>query len=169
MGRRPVRGDGGTGNRGGRLRRAKWHQAVRAAQRVCPEWRQKGGWYEEDDEWAIAAITFPEAYSPQHVEAAHRLTKDYFPDAYEKVTGTTIAPGESHTRDEQNFRAEHREHDVVRGATTSDTYPGMVEVTASRPGSEEERGYLVPTDEYRTRGRHGFVIDPSRHARTPED
>jgi len=169
VGRRPVRGDGGTGNRGGRLRRAKWHQAVRAAQRVCPEWRQKGGWYEEDDEWAIAAITFPEAYSPQHVEAAHRLTKDYFPDAYEKVTGTTIAPGESHTRDEQNFRAEHREHDVVRGATTSDTYPGMVEVTASRPGSEEERGYLVPTDEYRARGRHGFVIDPSRHARTPED
>jgi len=136
---------------------------------VHPEWRQKGGWYEEDDEWAIAAITFPEAYSPQHVEAAHRLTKDYFPDAYEKVTGTTIAPGESHTRDEQNFRAEHSDDDVVRGAITSDTYPGMVEVTASRPGSSEEREYLVPTDEYRARGRHGFVIDPSRHARMPED
>ena len=33
----------------------------------------------------------------------------------------------------------------------------------------EEREYLVPTDEYRARGRHGFVIDPSRHPRVPED
>ena len=153
----------GTAGHGGTKLSAQRNRAVH------PEWRQKGGWYEEDDEWAITAVTFPDAYPEAHVVSAHRLCRDYRPDEYEKVTGATIKPGESYMRDQQNFRAEHREHDVVRGATSSDTYPGMVEVTASRPGSEEQRGYLVPTDEYRTRGRHGFVIDPSRHARTPEE
>ncbi|WP_409526979.1 hypothetical protein [Rhizobium sp. G21] len=44
----------------------------------------------------------------------------------------------------------------------------MTEVVAvvggDRRSDDDERRFLVPSDEYAGRGRFGFVIDPDRHA-----
>lgn len=55
---------------------------------------------------------------------------------------------------------------VTTSAVRSSFNPAMVEVTASvggKYGSDEERVYMVPTDEYHARGDQRFVIDPERH------
>lgn len=38
------------------------------------------GWYEEDVDWALVAIVFPEAFDAEALEVAHRAFKDWHPD-----------------------------------------------------------------------------------------
>lgn len=33
----------------------------------------KGGWYEEDCDWALVAVTFPDAFKAEHVELAKKI------------------------------------------------------------------------------------------------
>lgn len=138
---------------------------------AVPEYmRRTGGWYEEDCEYAIPIVVFPESFSPQVLPGAESTLKNYFPDEYERFRGTVILPGESYARDEKAFHEKHKNDWVVVSAWSDgeEWVPyGMVGVCAS-PGRSYEPGrltkwFLVPVAEYQARGKFGFVIDPARH------
>lgn len=134
--------------------------------KVHPMLRATGGWYEEDECWAIVAITFPHLFTSLERRHAERTIKDFWPDAWEAIFGTILGPGESRTKDQRTFETEHANDWIVVSAITSDQQKGFVECIATKGGKRgagiEERRILVPTDEYYI-GRFGFVIDPDRH------
>lgn len=130
-------------------------------------WRNPDGWYEEDCDAAKVIVTFPALFSEKDIEAAHRTLKNWFPDAYERIYGVTLAPGESLKKDEQRFYQEHADHWIVISAVASSERPDFVECLAAKGGvrgNGGERRFLVSEDEYRARSRFGFVIDEARHA-----
>lgn len=173
--------DVGTASHGGVKLSAERNRAVHEA------WRRPGGWYEEDCEWAIAAVTFPEAYPPEHVATARKTARNWFPDEYEAVTGEQVQPGESHVRDEALFFAEHANDWVTTAALAAD--PGTVErflrddgdtemrfvqaeqamvkvwarVDGRHATAPETRAFLVRKADYDGRGRFGFVVDPDKY------
>lgn len=134
---------------------------------VHPVLRAAGGWYEEDEGWAIVGLTFPELFTTLERRHAEHTIKDSWPDAWEAISGTILAPGESRTKDQRAFEVEHAADWIVVSAITSDHQKGFVECVATPGGkrgpSTEERRFLVPAGEYEI-GRFGFVIDPDRHA-----
>ncbi|MGV1963608.1 DUF7007 domain-containing protein [Agrobacterium sp. 22-222-1] len=134
--------------------------------KVHPMLRVTGGWYEEDEAWAIVAITFPHLFTAFEQRCAERTIKDSWPDAWEKIFGTVLQPGESTTKDQRAFEREHADDWIVISAITSQHAEGFVEVVATRGGKREpaaeERRFLVPSAEYQV-GRFGFVINEKRH------
>lgn len=136
---------------------------------VHEAWRRDGGWYEEDCEWAIIPLTFPECYPPERVSVAREVARDWLPDEYETVTGEQIQPGESYIRDEQLFSAAHEQDWVSTGGLSVEPMDGvpMVKVWARvggrESGSTEARAFLVPESDYKTRERFGFVVDPNKY------
>lgn len=129
--------------------------------------RAAGGWYEEDECWAIVAFTFPHVFTTLERCYAEQTIKDSWPDAWEAIFGTPLAPGESRKKDQRAFEATHAADWIVVSANISEHEPGFVECVATlgrQPGDRgEERRFLVPSSEY-DMGRFGFVIDPDRHA-----
>jgi len=129
--------------------------------------RATGGWYEEDECWAIVAITFPHLFTALERRHAERTIKDSWPDAWEAIFGTILGPGESRTKDKRAFDAAHANDWIGVSAITSAQQTGFVEGVATLGGKRgpgtEERRFLVPSAEYDV-GRFGFVIDPDRHA-----
>ncbi len=172
----------GTPGHGGVKLSAERNRAVHEA------WRRPGGWYEEDCEWAIAVLTFPDAFSAEYRRDAVSTARNYFPDEYEAVTGETIRPGESYARDEATFFAEHANDWVTTAALAAQPgnvehiiapdglsgglrvmtgEPKMVKVWAKvggrRTATRETRVFLVPADDYAGRDKFGFVLDPDRY------
>ncbi len=142
---------------------------VRNAQ-MPPALRERGGWYEEDCAWAKVAYAFPYIFPKEERASAIQTLKTWYPDAWEKLTGTVLAPGESFLKDERCFLEAHVNDWIVISAIRSEQYPGMVECLATIGGTlraNEERRFLVPGDEYQKRGSFGFVIDATRHAVVP--
>lgn len=135
--------------------------------KVHPMLRSAGGWYEEDAEWAIVAITFPHLFTAFERRGAERTVKDSWPDAWEKISGAILEPGESREKDRRAFETEHADDWVVVSAIMSAHEKGFVECIATPGGKRgvgtEERRFIVPASEYDI-GRFGFVIDPGRHA-----
>lgn len=39
-----------------------------------------GGWFEEDCDWALVAVCFPEAFAPEMVAAAKRMIERVYPE-----------------------------------------------------------------------------------------
>jgi hypothetical protein len=134
--------------------------------KVHPLLRSKAGWYEEDAEWAIVAITFPQLFTAFERRCAERTIKDSWPDAWETIFGAILKPGESYEKDRRAFEQAHARDWIVVSAITSKHAPGFVEIVATPGGKRgpgtEERRLLVPSDEYSV-GRFGFVIDEARH------
>jgi len=135
--------------------------------KVDPMLRSMGGWYEEDAEWAIVAITFPHLFTAFERRCAARTIKDSWPNAWEAIFRTILAPGQSRTKDRHAFEAEHARDWIVVSAITSEQQKGFVECVATPGGKRgpgtEERRFLVPAAKY-DMGRFGFVIDPDCHA-----
>lgn len=133
---------------------------------VHPMLRVAGGWYEEDEAWAIVAISFPHLFTAFERRCAERTVMDSWPDAWEKIFGTILEPGESRTKDRRAFEREHANDWIVVSAITSKREKGFVEVVATpggrRGAGTEERRFLVPAEEYEV-GRFGFIIDVDRH------
>jgi hypothetical protein len=127
-------------------------------------------WYEEDCEWAIVALTFPECFEAADIDAAHKTARSWYPTSYEKVFGVRLTAGDSHKIAEREFYDAHRDDFVVTAAFGSwqDGVPaGMVGVVAYRGGRGPHRTgveswFLVPEAEYDARGI-SFVIDVGRH------
>ncbi|NRP21909.1 hypothetical protein LPJGGPFB_05168 [Ensifer adhaerens] len=134
---------------------------------VHPLLRKDSPWYEEDCEWAIVAISFPDLFTSYERLTAEKTFRNTWPDAWETIRGCSLAPGESWTREGEVFDKRHGNDFIVTSAIRSDQNPGMTEVVARVGGGRirgsEERRFLVPADEYSARGRFGFVIDPGRH------
>jgi hypothetical protein len=128
--------------------------------------RRPGGWYEEDAEWAIVALTFPDLFTSFERCNAEQTVKDAWPDAWEVIFGTVLEPGQSHEKDRRSFHARHAGDWIVISAIRSEQHDGFVEVIATLGGARgpktEERRFLVPAAEYEI-GRFGFVVDPARH------
>lgn len=136
--------------------------------KVHPLLRERDGFYEEDCAWSKVVFTFPQLFSIEERAAALATLKNCYPDAYEAIAGVTLAPGESVVKDQRRFRQDHADDWIVISAIASDRDPAMVECVAVKGGERgqtPERAYLVPAEEYRKRGRFGFVIDEARHAR----
>lgn len=135
--------------------------------KVRPMLRAAGGWYEEDECWAIVAFTFPHLFTALERRSAERTIKDSWPEAWEAISGTILAPGESRRKDQRDFEIAHTNDWIVVSAITSEQQKGFVECLATPGGKRgagmEERRFLVRADEYHV-GRFGFVIDPDRHA-----
>lgn len=133
---------------------------------IHPMLRSKGGWYEEDAEWAIVAITFPDIFTAFERRCAATTIKDSWPDAWEAISGTILQPGESREKDRRGFDQVHVRDWIVVSAITSKHASGFVETVATLGGKRgpgtEERRFLVPSNEYHV-GRFGFVIDEARH------
>lgn len=157
---------------------------------VPPALRNASGWYEEDCEAAIPMWAFHEEYAAHRQSADHGASdmgdpgyvlmtsaarvREWFPDAWTKATGQTVTAEQSRIVAEREFAAAHAGDHVTLSASRDADHPGMVRVTAT-PGGERPtmgrswadvgaREFLVPEDEYETRGRFGFVVDPDRHA-----
>ncbi|MET4213878.1 hypothetical protein [Bradyrhizobium sp. LA2.1] len=132
---------------------------------VHPILRSDDGYYEEDCAWAIVAITFPHLLTSYERRCAERTIKASWPDAWEAIFGTILAPGESYEKDRRAFEQAHADDWIVISAITSSHQKGFVECVATpggrRGAGTEERRFLVPSCEYKV-GRFGFVVDPER-------
>jgi hypothetical protein len=142
-------------------------------------WVTKKGdaWLEEDCDWCIAALAFPSEFPEEHVISADRTMKNYYPDIWEKMNGRQLEKGESRTRDEQNFLAEHKDDYLVISAWGSwamHVPEGMVGVCAIKGGHRNYKGdssytyWLVPELEYQARAGLYFMIDPIKHVKLTE-
>ncbi|MFG1872109.1 DUF7007 domain-containing protein [Micromonospora arborensis] len=50
-------------------------------------WRERSGWYEEDCDWAIVALTFPELFPAQRAAYAHDSAKRWHAKSYAVAMG----------------------------------------------------------------------------------
>ncbi|MHA7777877.1 DUF7007 domain-containing protein [Roseibium sp. M-1] len=143
-----------------------FHLAADRNAKVDRRLRRPGGWYEEDAEWAIVALTFPHLFTSFERRSAERTVKDSWPDAWETIFGTVLEPGQSHEKDRRAFHAGHADDWIVISAIRSEQHDGFVEVVATLGGMRgqdaEQRRFLVPAADYEV-GRFGFVVDPARH------
>jgi hypothetical protein len=130
--------------------------------------RSEGGWYEEDCEWAIVAMTFPDVFTGYERRCAEEVAKNTFPAFWETLRSRRLEPGESRSKDRSTFDRAHANDWIVISAIISSHHSGMTEVIATKGGSrtiqQEERRFLVPHADYEIRSRFGFVIDLQLHA-----
>ena len=143
-----------------------FHLATDRNAKVDRRLRRPAGWYEEDAEWAIVALTFPHLFTSFERRCAEQTVKDSWPDAWEAIFAIVLAPGQSHEKDRRAFHARHAGDWIVISAIRSEHHGRHVEVVATLGGHRdretEQRRYLVPSDEYEI-GRFGFVVDLDRH------
>jgi hypothetical protein len=144
-----------------------FHLSIERNARVSPLLRKSSPWYEEDVEWAIVALTFPDLFTAYERKCADEAIRNSCPSAWEQIHGRELAPGESWRKDRQAFEHKHAGDWVVISAIYSSHHEGMTEVVATRGGVQDrhadERRFLVPSAEYASRGPFGFVIDEHRH------
>ncbi len=135
---------------------------------VHPAWRSLDGWYEEDCQWAVVAITFPAAFPGDAVAEAHQSAKRWMPHEYMAALGVEVSPEESYILQVEAFHAEHKNDllAIVAYGDWADWVPeGKVRVGACIAGREGtgkvERYFLVDAERYDSHGKFSYVIDPS--------
>ncbi|AQS65470.1 MULTISPECIES: DUF7007 domain-containing protein [Rhizobium/Agrobacterium group] len=144
-----------------------FHLSAERNARVLPMLRKSLPWYEEDAEWAIVALTFPDLFTSYERKCADETIRNSWPSAWEAIHGRELQPGQSWTKDREAFERKHAGDWIVISAIFSSRHADMTEVIATRGGRRdgrvEEMRFLVPRAEYAARDRFGFVIDPDRH------
>jgi hypothetical protein len=138
---------------------------------VPPYMRLWGGWYEEDENWSIVAIVFPQFFSAETFAAAQQTFLHYKPEMYARFNSVPIESlaGKSRGYDEAVWWRQHAHDLIVIAAWGGEPCPipipeGMVGVLAGVGGQRGvDRYFLVPRDEYQKRDRFGFIVDPTRH------
>lgn len=149
----------GTAGHGG------FHLSPRLNAQVHAAWRDANGWYEEDCEWSIVALTFPAAFNVKLVEIADGCAKRWFPHEYERVTGNAVEIADSLVLQNEAFAAAHVNDyvSVAAWGSWADWVPaGKVGVCAKvggREGQGAERYFLVDAERYEARGGVSYVID----------
>ena len=113
---------------------------------------------------AKVAHAFPHMFTAHERRCADQTLRNYHPDAYERVTGVTLADGQSHARDRQVFENRRRGDWMLLQRSIPTTHPVLSNVALRQvvSGAEGKRRFLVPRCDYAA-GRHGFVIDPRQH------
>lgn len=135
--------------------------------------RNENGFYEEDCEWSIVHIAFPEFFPDTQTSAKDTL-KNYMPEIYEKWFQETVMPRESRVRDGHIHQMQNKDKYQCLSATGDwheDVPRGFVRVFAGRGGrtetghySSDTANFLVAKTEYDKRNGC-FIIDESRHQR----
>lgn len=133
------------------------------------EARRRGGWYEEDCEWALAVLVHPDAFIDSQFarQRAEAIAKHWLPDAYTAITGKPVSLEESPVLQRRKFDQENFTNFVVRAAVghwAQGVPKGMIRAWARRASTGEEASFLVPEAEYAAR-KFDFVIDEARHTR----
>lgn len=108
-----------------------FHLSAERNRVVPPMLRVPGSYYEEDEAWAIVAITFPELFTSFERRCAERTLKDSWPDGWEAISGTVLQRGESVEKDRRAFEREHATDWIVVSAITSSRQKGMIECVAT--------------------------------------
>lgn len=57
--------------------------------------RGQGMWLEEDCDWSVAALAFPQFFKPDEVKAAHSTLKGYRPEVYAEFVAAQAEPKQS--------------------------------------------------------------------------
>jgi hypothetical protein len=71
-------------------------------QREMPEvLRVDSGWYEEDCDWCLVAVAFPQYFVKDYAQALSTM-RNWHPDRYEKHFGVELKPEESYMRRKGN-------------------------------------------------------------------
>lgn len=122
--------------------------------------RTVGGWYEEDCQWAIVALTFPEAF-PTLIDFAISTMKSNYPDQYTTITGNPVAVEESHVLRQRAYKESVKGKYLVVSAMGDwhEKVPsGMVGVIACIDGRNENgmfsnplNYFMVPAVEYNSK------------------
>lgn len=140
--------------------------------------RRKGGWYEEDCEWAIPFVVFKDRI-PNFQQSAVTTLRNWFPTMYEQFFGEVIPAGLSFVKDERTWKIANANKIQVlaawgAGSTVENTVvpAGKVIVVACVGGRTNvapyesagpEAYYLVDDAEYAQRNGRTFIVDPTRH------
>lgn len=74
---------------------------------IHPLLRKDTPWYEEDCEWAIVALSFPELFTAHERSMAEKIIRNTWPDEWEAIHGCKLAEGESWARDRSAFDQRH--------------------------------------------------------------
>lgn len=138
---------------------------------IVPDYmRNEDGWYEEDCEWAIVACVFPTEYAesykvtqPGLFEIAKDTLRHYMPDMFERFYGEEVKPGQSTTRDEENFHKDHADDYIVISAIGDGDIVKCIATKGGKCDYSIAQTFIVPADEYRIRSSFGFVIDETKH------
>ncbi len=135
---------------------------------VHPALRNKGGWYEEDCEWAKVGWTFQALFTTMEVSRARKSLIEWLPHEFMAATGEVLGLADSRKLREEAFAAATVDKWVVISALGRDD--GDVTCIATLGGQREqhdgpaveERTFIVPKAEYGLR-EFNFVIDEARH------
>ena len=137
--------------------------------------RAKGGWYEEDCDWAIPFVVLrnliAETPEAKNLDNAISTLKNWHPTLYERLFSVVLAEGESFKKDEASFAVRHA-NDLQGVSAVGDWHTnvpqGFVGVTACVGGRKNGmfagtlRNFLVPQEEYQV-GRFSFIVDPAKY------
>lgn len=120
--------------------------------------------YEEDCQWAIVVYFFPQYFPAKDVLESAKTLREWYPDIYERATGKTVTPEESHVVRERVFKEKNANNWVVISAVYSGNHKGYVECYATLGGIRSTfyvtvvvRKYLVKSGVYDTRN-YAYVI-----------
>jgi hypothetical protein len=121
--------------------------------------RAKGGWYEEDCQWAIPGVVFAEERNEWAASAKDAL-RDSFPDYYEKFFNEIIPPGQSHVKDERAFQDANKNNWIVISASRADGDPDTVIGIATIGGvrTAPQKVFHISAKDYANRGKFGYAI-----------
>lgn len=121
------------------------------------------GWYEEDCDYARVVLGFPQFFSGEEIAGAMGTVRNWFPDAFEAFTGRTLAPGESHVKDDRDWKAANADkYQVLAGY--GDWHEGVPE---GQVGVFAGLGGRLPNGRYPD-DRHWFLVpQPVYRAVTP--
>ena len=138
-----------------------------------PEYfRNAGGWYEEDCEWAKVCLAFPTFFTNWEIYNAEKSLRSYDHVAWEAHFHRPLEEGESRSKDEVIFKERHKNDYIVISASMVDrelgedkSSPRKVKVYATIGGDREleAKQFIVMEKEYAQRSHCGFVIDLKNH------
>ncbi len=149
-----------------------YHLSARRQALMPKALRKDEPWYEEDVDWALVVLAFPQFFKESDVKMAESTTKNYHPDMWEKWKGVVLPLEESVEKAERHFRLVHRNDFVVDGVW-GDWLPGVpkdhVRVSARRTADEQKRYFNIPKAEYGASRQIGsFVVDTTRYQEVDE-
>lgn len=136
---------------------------------VAPSGR---AWFEEDCNWCIPVLAFPEAFLAEQVTQAEVTLRHWHPNTWEDFYGRVLSESESLQKRRQIFHDRHR-NDLLGvcawGGQVGGVPAGKVGVLAVPGGDRQSPNksyWLVDTVEYDARPSDvDFVINPARHLR----
>lgn len=123
-------------------------------------------WFEEDCEWGLVVLSFPDLFSKKDRKLARDVVKSYFPFRYEKHYHCKLRPEESHVIRRLAFEEKTKDRYVAVSAINSHV-KGFVEVVFVKGGRDRNGHYrsnqkyyrLVSTEDYDAREEYGYHVE----------